>query len=192
MTRQNNNTMKTHLGILALVGLFTTPTLADSMAVYSGCGFNYGGGCDSSQAVFYTDYGGFRIDANDGCRATGVPGMVDFCVDWKASRAHFRFSHQSFKRCLGVTGILRNVGCSDWNDCTLITWKEIACSWRETPKEPEATVSAAVGNNTLPTPTASPSRVEDIEEGDPRMYLGDDGGAVVEARGLGIGRKVKQ
>lgn len=32
-----------------------------------------------------------------------MPGMTEFCVDWKNARAHFRFAGMSDKSCLKET-----------------------------------------------------------------------------------------
>ncbi len=90
-----------YLRTLALLCAMATTCAADSMAVCSRCTFDQVWSCSSDKAIFYMDFGADNIDANGGYSGTGVPSMVDFCVDWSQSHAqHFRYSHQSFKRCL--------------------------------------------------------------------------------------------
>lgn len=104
--------------------------------------------CTSPYGVFYTDFGSYDVDANDGCRGTGVPGMVDFCMDWGNLRGHFRFDHQPFKRCLRMTSRTPREHCSPVLAllCDRSYWDEVACSWREEegPVTANAIVSASV------------------------------------------------
>jgi hypothetical protein len=106
---------------------------ADRMEVFTSCG---PGNCDSSDAIFYTDYGTYRVNANTGCRGTSVPAMVEFCVDWDNRRSHFRFSGQG-KRCL-VQDSQIVYGCHR-RQCWKTTWREIPCNWREIPNPELAT-----------------------------------------------------
>lgn len=78
-------------------------------------------------AEFITSVGRYDVDAADGCRGTPVPGMTEFCVDWRNSRGHFKFSHQANKRCMRVTS-------DDWYDCGIascytIYFDEVPCTW---------------------------------------------------------------
>jgi hypothetical protein len=144
-----------YLRTLALLCALASTCAADSMAVYSRCTFDQVWSCSSDKAIFYTDFGAYNIDANGGCRGTGVPSMVDFCVDWSQSRAHFRYSHQSFKRCLVQTGTLVPNFCTDGARCSLIVFEEGGCTWRQAPNlndtEPEVTESAT----TVPIPATT-------------------------------------
>ncbi|KAM5350622.1 hypothetical protein ACJ41O_007127 [Fusarium nematophilum] len=129
------------LDMTLLVAALASTCTADSMTVYSKCGPT---SCIHREALFFTSVGTYSVNASDGCRKTKVPGMTDFCVDWKRNRAHFKFSHQSSKRCL----IMRSkdpYGCSSYDHCYKAEWKEVSCNWRlAAPEEdePVATVSA--------------------------------------------------
>ncbi|KAK5663809.1 hypothetical protein OQA88_12 [Cercophora sp. LCS_1] len=109
----------------------------------------------NSQGTFVMAYGSYAVNANTGCRSTSVPGMVEFCVDWNQNpdRAHFRFSHQSFKRCM--TKSWDNVvSCPAGTSgtCYSARFDEVGCCWRAEPIEPEAAVSATVaGGETAET-----------------------------------------
>jgi len=111
--------------ILAVLAALAMNASADRMEVFTKCAACKN--CDSSTALFYTDYGTYKVNAEEGCRRTKVPGMVKFCVDWGKRRAHFKISGQS-KRCL--TQDLENpYGCPSVQ-CFKTTWKEIPCHWR--------------------------------------------------------------
>ncbi|CAH0057845.1 unnamed protein product [Clonostachys solani] len=113
------------MGLLA--GLATTAT-ADSMTVFTKCSLT---DCNSGEAYFYTKYGTYKVNANKGCRKTKVPGMTEFCVDWGKNRGHFRFNHQSNKRCLLMRS--KSFYACDYPRCHKTEWKESGCSWREMP-----------------------------------------------------------
>jgi hypothetical protein len=88
---------------------------------------------------------------------TAVPGMTELCIDKAKGRAHFKFSHQSNKRCMVRTG-----GEYD-SDCGLVScenefYVETACTWREPmdPNEPMESVSA--------TKVETPASTEVIEK----------------------------
>ncbi|KAK4121065.1 hypothetical protein N657DRAFT_134892 [Parathielavia appendiculata] len=131
--------------IPALLVVSATACLADMMRVITVCPSEGLGRCDSSRGTFPTCCGHYPVDANEGRRGTGVPGMVEFCVDWGNRRGHFRFSHQSFKRCMCMASE-QNMNlpliCPTNGSCIVSDWEEIPCSWREVPAEPEAIVSA--------------------------------------------------
>ncbi|KAL6914984.1 hypothetical protein ACHAPO_009720 [Fusarium lateritium] len=110
--------------LAAIIASLALTTAADRMEVFTKCG---GGTCDSRQAVFYTDVGSYKVNADKGCRKTSVPGMTEFCVDWDRRRAHFKFSHQATKRCL-TQDSESAYGCE--SSCWKTTWREIACNWR--------------------------------------------------------------
>ncbi|KAH7224432.1 uncharacterized protein BKA55DRAFT_527597 [Fusarium redolens] len=127
--------------IAAVIMALAMNVSADRMEIFTKCTL----GCDSSDAFFYTDYGAYKVNANEGCRSTSVPGMVEFCVDWGKRRSHFRFSGQN-KRCL-IQDSESAYGCA-YNSCWKTTWKEISCHWREAPnpyieKEPVSSAAAA-------------------------------------------------
>ncbi|KAK4104366.1 hypothetical protein N658DRAFT_251601 [Parathielavia hyrcaniae] len=133
--------------IAALLALSATCCLADWMRVITVCPSEGWGPCDSSRGTFFTCCGQYHVNADEGCRGTSVPGMVEFCVDWGNQRGHFRFSHQSFKRCMrkaSEQNMTENLPlwCPTNTACIISDWEEIPCSWREVPAEPEATVSA--------------------------------------------------
>ncbi|KAH7311287.1 hypothetical protein B0I35DRAFT_411512 [Stachybotrys elegans] len=88
------------LDITAFVALLAGTAYADRLETRSYC--NNIGVCNTS-GWFYTDFGRYEVNANEGCRRTSVPGMTDFCMDWGKKRGHFKFSHQSSKRCLVMT-----------------------------------------------------------------------------------------
>ncbi|RFN48192.1 hypothetical protein FIE12Z_7550 [Fusarium flagelliforme] len=110
--------------IVAVHAALTIKASADRMEVFTAYAAV---GQSNSYAFFYTDYGTYKINANEGCRGTSVPGMVKFCVDWGKRRAHFKFSGQR-KRCL--TQDSENAyGCPAVS-CHKTTWREIPCHWR--------------------------------------------------------------
>ncbi|KAF5253891.1 hypothetical protein FANTH_1216 [Fusarium anthophilum] len=116
--------------ITAIIAAMALVVSADRMEVFTSCA---AGSCHSDDGIFYTDFGAYRVNANEGCRGTSVPAMTEFCMDWSNRRGHFRFSGQANKRCL-VQDSENKVGCgSDGTDCWKTTWKEIACYWREIP-----------------------------------------------------------
>jgi hypothetical protein len=85
--------------------------------------------CQINESQFTTDYGTYHVDASDGCRSTGVPAMVDFCVDWPRQRGHFRFNGQG-KRCMRWTSTSQfscNTIFGDW--CEVSMWTEVTCTW---------------------------------------------------------------
>lgn len=79
---------------LALLSALAAKASADAMASYTEC---YFGSCSSSRAVWYTDFGHHKVDANEGCRK-GASDMQEMCVDWRNGRGHFRFPNGP-KRC---------------------------------------------------------------------------------------------
>ncbi|KAM5352991.1 hypothetical protein ACJ41O_005713 [Fusarium nematophilum] len=130
--------------IVATLAALASGAVADRMEVFTECGV---GQCSSSNAFFYTDYGSYRVNANTGCRGTGVPGMVEFCVDWDRRRAHFRYGGQG-KRCL-LQRSETAYGCQ-YDACWKTTWEEVSCGWKKAAVEEEdvtsitATTAAAV------------------------------------------------
>ncbi|GAB1319907.1 hypothetical protein MFIFM68171_10117 [Madurella fahalii] len=138
------------LEFLTLLATLAATCAADSLALFEGCLSFTSQNCRRERGVFFTSNGGYNVDANDGCRGTSVPGMVEFCIDWANNRGRFRFSHQSSKRCLALQARLHTNMC---DGCSLVTWKEVASNWRQMHIEPEATESALPG---LPTTTLVP------------------------------------
>ncbi|KAH7358485.1 hypothetical protein B0T11DRAFT_104598 [Plectosphaerella cucumerina] len=112
---------------VALSAILAATCAADSMTVTTGCTTS-GSSCDSSDGRFYTDFGSYRVNANKGCRGTSVPHMVDFCVDWNAGRAHFRYNGQH-KRCLIMKDKVNTI-CPHHARCHKTTWEEQPCGWR--------------------------------------------------------------
>ncbi|KAH6663961.1 hypothetical protein F5X68DRAFT_195503 [Plectosphaerella plurivora] len=111
----------------ALSAALAATCAADSMTVTTGCTLS-GSSCDSRDGRFYTDFGSYKVNASKGCRRTSVPEMADFCVDWKAGRAHFRYNGQH-KRCLIMTDKVNTI-CADHSRCHKTTWEERPCGWR--------------------------------------------------------------
>jgi hypothetical protein len=148
-------------GIIGLAIALAARVAADSLAVYTQCIDVFGSavGC-RDDGIFYSfgDTVGFNVNADAGCRGTAVPGMVDFCVDWSRSRAHFRFGDQASKRCLVITAIMDigNWECEAGFTCRFILFEEVGCTWREIPAETQSTVSgAATPTNSNSTATAT-------------------------------------
>ncbi|KAH7263764.1 hypothetical protein BKA59DRAFT_506780 [Fusarium tricinctum] len=117
--------------ITAIIAALASTAAADRMEVFTDCAAF--GQCDSSGGTFYTDFGTYKVNANEGCRRTSVPAMTEFCMDWGNRRGHFRYSGQGNKRCL-VQDSENTAACgSSGTDCYKTTWKEVACFWREIP-----------------------------------------------------------
>ncbi|KAF4463631.1 hypothetical protein FALBO_9550 [Fusarium albosuccineum] len=119
----------------ALLATLATTCAADRMVVYTKCGLT---SCNSRQAVFYTDWGTYDVNADEGCRGTSVPGMIAFCVDWGRKRGHFQYSGQN-KRCM-LMRAMDPYGC-DWDHCHKSTWEETTCNWK---RDDEAEVDDAI------------------------------------------------
>lgn len=110
--------------ILSILAIVTAAT-ADTLIVSSLCIEN---SCNHS-GTFVVEGGSYDVVA-DGCQATGIPGMIDFCVDWGNDRAHFQFDGQG-RRCMRLETI-EFVGCSgDFASatCTTETFEETPCTW---------------------------------------------------------------
>lgn len=152
---------------VAAIGLAAT-VVADTMIVREVCYFS---GCGYS-ATFQTTAGLYIIPGSDGChRNPGPPGMTELCIDHPRQRAHFKFNHQSFKRCLRATSN-KWVECGT-NSCWETIFDEVSCTWREAPglegeEEGElATASATIeGRPTSDTPAAGTdeSLFDDVNE----------------------------
>ncbi|KAK4031803.1 hypothetical protein C8A01DRAFT_21038 [Parachaetomium inaequale] len=105
----------------------TTSASADSMMVDIYC---FTLACTYS-VYFTTDFGTYSFSGSDGCRSTPVPGMTEFCIDEANDRAHFRFSHQSDKRCMRVYDSEWQT-CSDdfqFATCAKEYYQEVQCDW---------------------------------------------------------------
>ncbi|KAF4512817.1 hypothetical protein G6O67_000155 [Ophiocordyceps sinensis] len=80
----------------------------------------------ASGSRFTIDQGSYVVDGASGCRGTGVPGMVEFCVDWPKKRGHFRFDGQR-RRCLvqksGKYWLSGGHTCQEW------VMEEAPCRW---------------------------------------------------------------
>lgn len=117
---------------------------------------------DYYTGVFYTDHGEYGIDPSPGCRGTKVPGMVEFCVDYGQRRVHFRFSHQSDKRCMRMTEIEDISPAPKPGDNVLtgyirMLFEEASCNWRRRDLSSDGSGSNATES------VASESAVADTE-----------------------------
>ncbi len=102
-----------------------------------------------------------------------VPVVLRICLPiWLTlrvgsnNRGHFRFSHESFKRCFEKKGQVTS-HCyfrDGLFNCYLKYFEEVGCTWRQVPVEPEATESAA-------TPVATTL----VEVNRPRIPSSGDG-----------------
>ncbi|KAK4124570.1 hypothetical protein N657DRAFT_644809 [Parathielavia appendiculata] len=104
------------LAVLSCLASFAT---ADYMIARTECFAR----CDSRASTWYTAYGSYWIDANEGCRdPPDVPAMNQICMDWGNQRGHFYFDGQS-RRCIRKT--------SEWAEGTraVSRWDEVACTW---------------------------------------------------------------
>lgn len=120
--------------IVAGLAALTTSVVGDQLITVEGCDVDLFRVCGLYYSTFVTDFGRYNVDAHNGCRGTSVPGMTEFCVDWPRSRGHFKFSHQSFKRCLVRESTVRFTGDGYWGiECWRATWNERPCTWREIP-----------------------------------------------------------
>ncbi|KAH6869712.1 hypothetical protein BKA70DRAFT_1131631 [Coprinopsis sp. MPI-PUGE-AT-0042] len=123
--------------------------MADRMTTYTGC--PTGGACDS-QGTFFTAFGQYNIDANDGCRGwPGVPSMYNICIDWRLRRAHFFFEGQA-KRCIqefSSTAYNCNGGT-----CWRGEWEEVACTWPTAQEGEQADVAGGAAVPSASKPSA--------------------------------------
>jgi hypothetical protein len=131
---------------LSLIGFSN----ADRLEIYEYCYLS----CTYS-ATFYTDYDHYNLgNLGSGCQGSGpVPGMKEICVDLLKKRAHFKFSHQSSKRCMKLVAY-------DYQDCSPATcgaykFDEVDCTWREIPELDGEVVDSV---SALPEPTAEAVR----------------------------------
>ncbi|KAM7209868.1 hypothetical protein V8F06_014750 [Rhypophila decipiens] len=108
--------------LLAAASLASTAT-ADAMATMTDAG-------GSNLAVWYTDFGAYGVNANEGCRNPYIPGIYNFCVDWGNKRLHFNAEGQS-KRCIKQIRSQHFSFCdqSGGNRCDWQVWKEVDCTW---------------------------------------------------------------
>lgn len=150
-----------HFKALASIILLTSVPVvtADYMWVSKYCYI----GCTYA-ATYYTNFGSYIIQAREGCQGgTGVPGMVEMCMDWPRSRGHVRFSHQNFKRCLVVTHWDTDCDAGDVAYCQNVKYEEVGCSWREandsTEEDTPAIESAPADITAAATPTETAERV---------------------------------
>lgn len=99
---------------------------ADSMYVQEMC---FTAAC-SYVGEFITDHGRwFTYGMRDGCHGgQGVPGLETICIDYRQARAHFKFSHQSNKRCMRGDWTRDDCGI---NACGTWWFHETPCTWRE-------------------------------------------------------------
>jgi len=81
---------------------------------------------------FHTTYGTYELASiYDGCHGTSVPGMTELCIDWNNNRAHFKFSHQTSKRCLrkNAAGTRFDDNSCPYAECWRDVWDEVTCTW---------------------------------------------------------------
>ncbi|RGP79798.1 hypothetical protein FLONG3_2112 [Fusarium longipes] len=122
--------------ITTILATLALTAFADRMEVFTTCNPF----CDSGHGIFYTDYGTYNFNANEGCRTIPVPALTDFCIDWGKRRAHFRFSGQG-KRCM-IQDSENRLACSA-SSCWKTTWKEVPCNWRTNSEGDPATEIAS-------------------------------------------------
>lgn len=117
--------------LLTTLTALSTPAAADWLETTWTC---FRGNCfytpNMDYSHFHTDFGRYWVDAKEGCRGTGVPGMTEFCVDWGHTRGHFKFDHQDFRRCFQKNdkGEYYDCGSPD-RQCWRDTWPEVRCTW---------------------------------------------------------------
>lgn len=116
------------LSISSLIAGLTlaTTAAADSMYLQTYC---FTLAC-TSNGYFITAFGRYDVDGDNGCRQTSVPGMIEFCIDEKRERMHFKFQGQE-KRCMKVFDSEWAL-CSDDNKfatCSSTSWDEVPCDW---------------------------------------------------------------
>jgi hypothetical protein len=119
-------------GLAGFAPLATADWLETTWACDAGF-FVMCGASSTPYSHFHTDFGSyyFRAVSRSGCHSSPVPGMTEFCIDWKNSRAHFRFSHQNYPRCLRKNAAgdrFTGDSCPDpecWHDY----WNEVPCDW---------------------------------------------------------------
>lgn len=118
--------MKLNIASLVTSLALAATVAADSMIVNNYCLTLICNRPDRSM----TAYGDFDVNAEEGCRSTGVPGMVEFYMDWGNARMHFRFNGQS-KRCMWETGNdwEKRSDNYDWASCSTSYFTKVACDW---------------------------------------------------------------
>ncbi|KAK3293065.1 uncharacterized protein B0H64DRAFT_376033 [Chaetomium fimeti] len=77
---------------------------------------------------FHTANGDYSIDADNGCRGTSVPDMIEFCADYARDRAHFKFKGWTTKSCLHVTSSDINT-CGTGFTCGTMIFEPVKCTW---------------------------------------------------------------
>lgn len=108
------------LPIVTVLASFAPIVAADFMIVLTKCVIQPW--CNS-QGTWYTGYGAYTIDANEGCRdPVDVSSMNTLCMDWGNQRGHFFFDNQP-KRCI------RKTSEDLHSDIWLSRWEEVACTW---------------------------------------------------------------
>lgn len=113
--------------VLITLGAFTTSVMADVATIQSYCFFTT---CSDTGRWGFND--GSTMDFNtpdNGCANTGIPHMVEYCVDDRRQRLHFRFDGQG-KRCMVVTNVSPgDCGDGDFTTCSVKSYDEVQCSW---------------------------------------------------------------
>lgn len=155
-----------YLSIISVATLGLAATVAaDSLTVRQVCYFSGCGG----QGTFQTTAGLYIVPGSDGChRNPGPPGMTELCIDFGRERGHFKFNHQSFKRCLRLVRF-EPYDCGV-NTCWINYFDETPCTWREAApslgEKAEDLASVSVTEITAATPSADPeeSLSDNVEE----------------------------
>ena len=129
-------------------------------------------GCHVQKASYYkTSTGHYFNNAGSGCYNTGVPNskfhpslpyliyltmrqpcltshptVVEFCLDWGNSRAHFRFNNQN-KRCMKLISQLEmRWSCVNPDTaCLFHNFAEVPCTWATANSIPTENVAAEIG-----------------------------------------------
>jgi len=141
--------------LLAAATAITTSLALDRLETVETCDADIFVFCGLYRSWFHTDFGVYEVDAHDGCRGTGVPGMTEFCVDWPRGRGHFKYSHQDFKRCFVRQSEEYFTDGICPNECWRKWWGEVPCSWREAGDDSDATVSVSELPGNVTEATAS-------------------------------------
>ncbi|KAK3897007.1 hypothetical protein C8A05DRAFT_20143 [Staphylotrichum tortipilum] len=86
--------------------------------------------CSYTNGQWYTAYDHFWAIASDGCHdsdQTGVPGLLNYCLDFSRNRGHFYFVNQG-KRCLNVVEFTQTSYTPSQTTFRMV-WDEVGCTW---------------------------------------------------------------
>lgn len=112
-----------------LLGLLATTCTADNLAVFGA--YHNEHGYDPNRPLkgaFFTGFGTLLVPATAGCHYDQVPGMPEFCMDWRENRAHFVFDNQP-RRCLQRQYSRQDDWCQGDRHCTFVIFEEVPCTW---------------------------------------------------------------